>query len=258
MTRRDPADVNDQPSRLPRSAPAGDDQAPDAIRDMFADVSPTYDLLNGLLSGRMDRRWRRQAARSALDGLAPCRRVLDLATGTGDLAGELARVAARRRPTAPIVHGADFTAPMLRLAPQKWGWEGFRWTQADGLRLPYADGAFDAVTIAFGLRNMADRQAALAEMARVTRPGGRVAILEFSRPPNPAIRALYDFYSRRVMPRVGAWISRSRAYLYLADSIREFWGPEQLSERMGEAGLADARFRRLLFGVVCVHVGTRD
>jgi demethylmenaquinone methyltransferase/2-methoxy-6-polyprenyl-1,4-benzoquinol methylase len=257
LIQRAPADVFDKALRDHRPAPAGDDQAPEAIRRMFADVSPTYDLLNRLLSGRMDQRWRRQAARSALDGLVPCRRVLDLATGTGDLAGELARVAARRLPPAPIVHGADFTGPMLKQAPRKLGWEGFRWTQADGLRLPYVDGAFDAVTIAFGLRNMADRQAGLAEMARVTRPGGRVVILEFSRPKNPIVRALDDAYARRVMPRVGAWISRSRAYFYLADSIREFWEPELLAERMGEAGLADARFRRLLFGIVCVHVGTR-
>jgi demethylmenaquinone methyltransferase/2-methoxy-6-polyprenyl-1,4-benzoquinol methylase len=255
----------------PRSfAPAGDDQSPERIRGMFAAIAPTYDRLNHLLSGRLDRRWRALAARAAVEGLRPCRRLLDVATGTGDLARALERAARREwrnaggssvngnaAMTPPIIYGADFTRPMLVRAGSKYGWNGFRWIEADGMRLPLPDGAVDACTIAFGLRNMMDRAAALAEMARVVRPGGRVVILEFSRPTNPLVRTLYDFYSHRVLPRVGAWISGSDAYRYLAASIREFWGPTALVDQMRLAGLTDVRWRGLMLGVVCLHVGVK-
>lgn len=218
---------------------------------MFAGIAPTYDLLNRLLSGSVDRGWRRAAARELLAAPTPERPLLlDLATGTGDLARELIR----RAPGARVA-GADFTGGMLRLARKKFGDAPHFWVEADGLRLPFADASFDACSVAFGLRNMADRRAALAEMRRVVRPGGRVLVLEFSTPSNPVVRAFYEWYSFSVMPRLGKWISGSDAYLYLPSSIREFPSAEALAEVMREAGLEEPRFRRLTFGVACIHVG---
>jgi demethylmenaquinone methyltransferase/2-methoxy-6-polyprenyl-1,4-benzoquinol methylase len=261
-------------------APAGDEQSPEKIRAMFALISPVYDRLNHLFSGQLDRRWRRLAARAAVSGLRPGAadglrpgaadglrpgtadggwRLVDVATGTGDLARALAREAGLTDEGAGgHVIGADFTRPMLARAGEKYGRGAFRWVEADGLRLPLADGAADACTIGFGLRNMVDREGGLAEMARVVRPGGRVAILEFSRPRSWIVRKTYDFYAYRVMPRVGAWLSRSDAYLYLADSIRGFWDAEALSEKMRAVGLTEVRFRSLMFGVVCLHVGVKS
>lgn len=237
--------------------PTSVDQTPEAIRGMFGAITPTYDRLNFLFSGALDRRWRRRAAREAVAGLRPCARLLDVATGTGDLARALAEAARREVPGAPpLVAGADFTRPMLREAARKYG-RTAAWIEADGLRLPLRSGEWDAVTIAFGLRNMADKPAALAELARVLRPGGRLAILEFSQPANPLFRALYDFYSFTVMPRVGHWISGSEAYLYLARSIRAFWGPAELSDAMRAAGLGQVRATALMGGVVYLHVGTK-
>jgi demethylmenaquinone methyltransferase/2-methoxy-6-polyprenyl-1,4-benzoquinol methylase len=231
--------------------------APEKIRGMFGAITPTYDRLNLLFSGTLDRRWRRLAAREAIHGLNPCARLLDVATGTGDLAWELARTAEKLAPgRQPRIAGADFTRPMLREAARKYG-QAFQWIEADGLRLPLGVGEWDAVTIGFGLRNMADKTAALAELARVVRPGGRVVILEFSQPRNPVFRRLYDFYSFAVMPRVGQWVSRSDAYLYLARSIRAFLTPRELSERMESVGLKDVRAIPLMFGVVYIHVGTK-
>jgi demethylmenaquinone methyltransferase/2-methoxy-6-polyprenyl-1,4-benzoquinol methylase len=158
---------------------------------------------------------------------------------------------------APRGAGVDFTRPMLIEAARKYG-RRIGWIEADGLALPLRTGDWDAVTIAFGLRNMADKPAALAEMTRVVRPGGRVAVLEFSQPPGRIFRALYDWYSLKVMPRVGRWISGSDAYLYLAESIRGFWGPEELSQRMHAAGLRDVRAIPMMGGVVYLHVGVKE
>jgi demethylmenaquinone methyltransferase / 2-methoxy-6-polyprenyl-1,4-benzoquinol methylase len=259
------------PSPSPNASPGPNAQSPDRIRGMFHDITPTYDRLNLIFSGALDRRWRQRAAREVLRDLQPCRRLLDVATGTGDLAWTLVRTAERGRIPSPACHtgsgprnqfegqlvGVDFTRSMLQCAAQKYRAPGLSWIEADGVHLPLADGAFDAVTIAFGLRNMADKAAALAELARVIRPGGRLAILEFSQPPNPVVRALYDFYSFTVLPRVGRWISGSDAYLYLAESIRSFWSPAELSTQMRQAGLKDLRAIPLMMGIVYLHLGTR-
>lgn len=250
--------TTDTPRETLAPAPAGNDQSPERIRGMFAAITPAYDRLNHLLSGQMDRRWRRIAADEAVRGLEPCRRLLDVATGTGDLANALSQVVERSQNLRPDIVGVDFTGPMLKQALKKYGTYGFRWIEGDGLHLPLPDAAFDACTIAFGLRNMVDRPRALAEMARVVRPGGRVVILEFSQPRNRLIRAGYDWYSYQVLPRVGAWLSGSRAYLYLADSIRDFWGAEELAEQMRRAGLTDVRYRPLMFGVVALHAAVRS
>lgn len=219
---------------------------------MFAEIAPSYDRLNRLFSGALDTRWRASLAGELTRGLEPCRRLLDVATGTGDVA----RALERKAPRAGIV-GADFTRPMLERAREKFGVRAFDWIEADGLLLPFASGCFDGVSISFGLRNMADRRRGLAEMARVVRPGGRVAILEFSQPRGALLRRLYDFYSFAVMPRLGRWMSGTSAYLYLSRSIREFWSPEQLAGAMREAGLERVRARSIAGGIVYLHVGEK-
>lgn len=219
---------------------------------MFGEIAPAYDSLNHLLSGRLDRRWRKLAARAATNRLNPCARLLDLAAGTGDLAAELAGAVPGAR-----VYGADFTRPMLARAAKKFGRERHEWIEADAMAMPFPDGFFDALTIAFGLRNMDDRPAALAEMSRVVRPGGRVAILEFGRPRNRLWRSLFEFYSFQIMPRIGRLISGSMAYFYLARSIRRFWSEAELTNRMRAAGLVDIRVTPLLGGIVYLHVGTK-
>lgn len=239
-------------------APEGSDQTPEKIRSMFERISPSYDRLNLLLSGAMDRRWRARMADEMTRGLRPITRVLDVAAGTGDLANAIRRRAAGSAAgAAPLVVGADFTRSMLVRARKKFGADGYQWIEADGLRLPFADAAFDLSSIGFGLRNMADRRAALAEMARVVRPGGRVGVLEFSQPTHPVFRALYDFYSFTIMPRVGHWLSGSSAYLYLPQSIRSFLGPEELAALMREVGLVNVRWIPLAMGSVVIHVGEK-
>lgn len=222
------------------------------VRRMFSEITPAYDLLNRVFSGRLDRRWRKLAARSATNQLSPCARLLDLATGTGDLAEELGKAAPHAK-----IYGADFTRPMLERAAQKFGRGRYEWIEADAMAMSFHDGCFDALTIAFGLRNIQDRPAALAEMARVIRPGGRVAILEFGRPRNRLWRALFEFYSFTIMPRIGRLVSGSSAYLYLARSIREFWNEAELSRRMQDAGLERIQVTPLLGGIVYLHVGTK-
>lgn len=225
------------------------EQHPARIRGMFGGIAPTYDRLNRLFSGTLDQRWRRVTAAEALRGLPPRPRVLDLATGTGDLAGAL------RAAGAGAVVGADFTRPMLSLAAQKFGGGEYRWIEADGTRLPFATDAFDALTVAFGLRNMVDRPAALREMARVVRPGGCVAVLEFGQPRNPLFSRVYDWYSFTIMPRLGQFISGSDAYLYLAESIRKFYSADELAEQMRQAGLEGISIRPFMGGVVYLHIG---
>ncbi len=226
------------------------------VRGMFSAITPSYDRLNRLLSGSLDRRWRALAARRTLEGLAPCQRLLDVATGTGDLARAL-QIEAARLGHRPRIAGADFTRPMLARAAAKFPDPAFRWAEADAERLPFPAAAFDAVTIAFGLRNVTDRGAALAEFARVVRPGGRVAILEFGQPRNRALRLAYDCYSFTILPRLGRLLSGSDAYLYLARSIREFWPPAELADRMRAAGLREIRAIPILGGIVYLHLGTR-
>ena len=146
---------------------------------------------------------------------------------------------------------------MLAEVRRKYGCERMHWIEGDGLKLPFASGSFDGASIAFGLRNMEDRRAALREFGRILRPGGRLAILEFSRPRGVLMRSFYDFYSFRVMPRVGRWLSGSDAYLYLPESIRLFWNAEELSEAMKEAGFSGVRYQRLTGGVVTIHVADK-
>jgi demethylmenaquinone methyltransferase/2-methoxy-6-polyprenyl-1,4-benzoquinol methylase len=232
------------------------DKSGRAIRDMFAAVAPRYDLLNLVLSASLDRGWRRRAAQAL--GLGPGARVLDLCAGTGDQA-----VAVGRR--GPRVAAADFCVPMLapsrrkfrRLAARS---PGAAWPlAADALELPFADGTFDGATVAFGLRNVADLGAGLAEMHRVLAPGGRLAVLEFAVPRLPGVRHLYLFYFRRVLPWIGRMLShRGSAYAYLPASVLDFPQRGGFVDALAAAGFAEGRWRELALGIVCLYQARRS
>ena len=221
---------------------------------MFAGIAGRYDLLNHLLSGNVDKRWRRQVARSLQSSLVEGARVLDVACGTGDLSLVLASAGEAR------VVGLDFCRPMLEIARRKAeaGSRRVPFVEGDALRLPFADEAFDAVTIAFGLRNLAGVAEGLCELRRVLRPGGRVAVLEFSTPVLPGFRALFRFYFTRVLPRIGGLVSGSRgAYEYLPDSVSRFPDQGRLAGMMREAGFEDVGYRNLTGGIAALHTGAR-
>ncbi|WP_456411157.1 bifunctional demethylmenaquinone methyltransferase/2-methoxy-6-polyprenyl-1,4-benzoquinol methylase UbiE [Oceanithermus sp.] len=224
-----------------------------AVREMFGEIAPRYDLLNRLLSGGVDQRWRRLAVRMATEK-AP-RRILDVATGTGDVALLLKRA----RPEAEVV-GGDFTPQMLELARAKAARAGMdvRFVEADALALPFADASFDAITVAFGFRNFADYERGLAEFQRVLAPGGRAVILEFPPPPRGLLGQAYRFYFNGVLPWIGGVISgRPEAYRYLPSSVERFPEPERLAEMMRAAGFAEVRWRLLTGGIAAVHVGDK-
>ncbi len=235
------------------AAPAPDDQRRDVIRSMFEQVTPTYDRLNFLLSGAVDRYWRWRSARLLTEGLLPCGTILDVATGTGDLA----RAVRKHAPPGTRVLGLDFTRSMLRQAKQKFAGNEHRWIEGDGTVLPCASNAFDACCIAFGLRNMADKPAGLREMHRALRPGGRLGVLEFYTPPNPVFAALYNFYSFQVMPRVGKWLSGSDAYQYLTGSIRKYWSVDEAVDQMKRAGFVNVRAVPMTFGIAVLILGEK-
>lgn len=220
------------------------------IREMFAGVAPRYDFLNHFLSGTLDFFWRKKAARS-LD-LDPNSRVLDLCCGTGDQA-----LAVRRRGGQVIA--ADFCLPMLALAKGKYARQASRRPQglaADALVLPFGDGRFDAGTASFGLRNVADLDAALAELHRVLRPGGKIAILEFAVPESSWLRRPYLFYFRRILPLLGRLLSpKGSAYSYLPSSVLEFPQRGDFVGRMKKAGFPEAQSRDLTGGTVCLYTG---
>lgn len=225
-------------------------QAAAWVRNMFGQVAPRYDLLNHLLSFNIDKRWRARTVRgvrSVLD--RPDARALDLCCGTGDLAMALSEGAKAR------VLGSDFCHPMLTVAKQK---SAIPFFEADALELPVADGSLDLITVAFGFRNLANYERGLGELRRALKPGGVVAILEFSQPPNPVFARLYDFYANRVLPRIGAAISGAgEAYTYLPESVRKFPDAENLARMMRESGYRDVRFERMTFGIVALHMGVR-
>jgi demethylmenaquinone methyltransferase/2-methoxy-6-polyprenyl-1,4-benzoquinol methylase len=222
---------------------------------MFSTIAPRYDLLNRLLSAGRDRVWRRVAVREA--GLPAEGRLLDVCTGTADMALE----AAGQCPGARIL-GVDFSGPMVELGRGKIARAGVsdrvQVAVAPAEALPCRDDVFDAVTVAFGLRNVPDRRLALAEMHRVLRPGGRAVVLEFTTPPGRLFRRLYLWYFHRVLPVIGGWISGHRsAYAYLPASVGEFPSPQGVAAWMRDAGFLDLRCRLLTCGIVAVHVGVK-
>lgn len=240
------------------TTPAGaqnEEQASRWVRGMFGRIAPRYDLLNHLLSLNIDRYWRAHtAARVSHILKCPEARVLDLCCGTGDLMLSLARAGRAR------VFGSDFCHPMLAAASSKAREKHTPCGlfEADALVLPVADESLDLITIAFGFRNLANYSNGLRELARVLKPGGTLAILEFSQPPNPVLSRLYDFYSKSILPTLGGWISGSRdAYTYLPESVRKFPSAERLADHMRETGFESVEFERLTAGVVALHLGVR-
>jgi demethylmenaquinone methyltransferase/2-methoxy-6-polyprenyl-1,4-benzoquinol methylase len=224
---------------------------------MFNSIAPRYDLLNHLLSLNIDRYWRWRTTRLVPPaGAAP---ILDVCTGTGDLALAYDRAAAGR---VPII-GADFCHEMLLRArykaDRKRAADRMRFIEADAQRLPFPDNHFQITCVAFGLRNVTDTERGLAEMVRVTQPGGRVAILEFSRPRGWFFGRMYRFYFRHLLPRVGQMMARNQddAYCYLPASVMEFPDGEALAERLRGHGLTEVRWHPLTFGIATLYVGVK-
>jgi demethylmenaquinone methyltransferase / 2-methoxy-6-polyprenyl-1,4-benzoquinol methylase len=223
------------------------------VRSMFGRVARRYDLANHLLSANVDRYWRNRTVLRVRDVLTrPEARVLDLACGTGDLLIALEREAGRS------LIGSDFCHPMLTGAQTKLHRNRLKSVllESDALQLPFPESSLDLITIAFGYRNLANYRAGLAEMRRVLRPGGALAILEFTQPPNKAFASVYTWYSRHVLPVIGGAISGApEAYKYLPESVRKFPDAPELARMMTEAGFAKVDWEYLTFGIAALHVG---
>ncbi len=225
---------------------------------MFGEIAPRYDLLNHLLSCNVDRYWRWRTVRKLKpqEGDGP---ILDVCTGTGDLAIEFDKAAGGK---LPIV-AADFCYEMLELGERKSQQRGsgarIDFVEGDTEQLPLADNEFQIVSVAFGLRNVADTDRGLAEMVRTCKARGKVAVLEFTTPRHQPMKALYGWYFRNVLPKIGQWVMRnnSAAYEYLPESVGEFLQYEQLAERMEGAGLVNVRFFPMTFGIATLYVGEK-
>ncbi|HEY0727798.1 MAG TPA: bifunctional demethylmenaquinone methyltransferase/2-methoxy-6-polyprenyl-1,4-benzoquinol methylase UbiE [Pyrinomonadaceae bacterium] len=225
------------------------------VREMFAGIAKRYDLLNHLLSGNVDKRWRRIVAKRVREKLNLANigssRILDVACGTGDLSLTLFENTGAR------VVGTDFCRPMLEIAAGKIP-HRIPLIEGDALDLPFRDGAFEVVTIAFGLRNLASVEGGLAELRRVLKPGGWVAVLEFSRPANAIMRPLFGLYFTRILPWMGGLVSGSRmAYSYLPASVQKFPDQEQLSLLIKQAGFEQVQYENLTGGIAALHMGRR-
>ena len=226
-----------------------------AVREMFAGIAGRYDLLNHVLSLNIDKRWRRIVSAELRDILDDSNaRVLDVACGTGDLALEL-----NKNSKAQII-GTDFCRPMLAFAHSKSITEprSIPYVEGDAMGLPFDDGEFDAVTIAFGLRNLANVSDGLKELRRILKPGGRLAVLEFSAPIVPGFGQLFNFYFSHVLPRIGGAISGSRgAYEYLPDSVSKFPNQKKLAALMETTGFEAVKYKNLTGGIAALHTGTK-
>jgi demethylmenaquinone methyltransferase/2-methoxy-6-polyprenyl-1,4-benzoquinol methylase len=227
-----------------------------AVREMFSGIATKYDFLNHFLSVNTDKRWRRLVAAKLKDVLAnPKAVVLDVACGTGDLSLELQKDARAR------IFGTDFCRPMLEIAFAKNGKNNasIPYVEADGMNLSFADASFDAVTVAFGLRNFSNWQNGLRELHRVLKSGGKLVILEFSTPVVPGFRQLFQFYFSSILPRIGGAVSGSRgAYEYLPDSVSKFPDQKNLARMMRETGFSDVEYNNLTGGVAALHSGTKN
>jgi demethylmenaquinone methyltransferase/2-methoxy-6-polyprenyl-1,4-benzoquinol methylase len=218
------------------------------VRAMFDRIARVYDLMNSVMTAGLHHRWRARAA--DLAALEPGGRALDVASGTGDLALELAR---RVGPSGTVV-GSDFSEPMLDVARRKSA--AVRWEWANALELPYPDDDFDAATVGFGARNFSDLDRGLAEMVRVVRPGGRVVVLEITVPRRPPLSTFFSIWFDRVVPALGKVAGDADAYAYLPSSVKRFPAPETLAARMHAAGLDDVRWILTAGGIIALHVGT--
>jgi demethylmenaquinone methyltransferase/2-methoxy-6-polyprenyl-1,4-benzoquinol methylase len=230
-------------------------QSPDfagQVNRMFDRVAGRYDALNSVMTAGLHHRWRERAAAQAQLGSGDT--ALDICCGTGDLALELSRQVA---PSGHVV-GCDFSEPMLDLAREKAagrGAGGVRFEWADALELPYDGERFDAVTVGFGLRNLADLDRGLREMARVLKPGGRAVILEITTPTRPPLSLFYSLWFDRIVPLLGALSSNPEAYSYLPESVRSFPSPRGLAEKMDDAGFKAIRYTVLAGGIIAIHSG---
>lgn len=221
------------------------------VQGMFARISARYDLMNRLMTGGRDIAWRREVIRLA--HLIPEARLLDVATGTGDILIE----ALRQQPQVLAI-GSDFTFEMMITGKSKEGAQAIHWNTADALHLPFPDNTFDAVTSGFGVRNFIDREQAFREQRRVLKPGGRVICLEISKPPRNMLRPFFLFFFNKIVPLVGGVISGQRdAYNYLPQSVNEFLTPDELQTIMERAGLHEVKYKRLMMSTVAIHVGLK-
>ncbi len=217
--------------------------APDAIRRMFDRIAPVYDAMNRVMTAGLDQRWRAATAAAVVQ---PGDRVLDACCGTGDLALACARISGK-------VTGVDFSERMLERARCKA--PGLEWVRGDLLALPFDDGSFDAATIGFGIRNVEDVDAGLRELRRVVRPGGRLGILEITRP-RGVLAPFYRVWFDGIVPLLGKVLPGGSAYTYLPASVRRFPGPEDLAALVRTAGFEDVRYRLFAGGIVALHTGT--
>ena len=219
------------------------------VRAMFDRISGVYDRMNSVMTAGMHHRWRTRAADLAEVG--PGDSVLDVATGTGDLAIELSR----RVGATGVVIGSDFAEQMLDVARVKDA--RLTWDWANALELPYEDDRFDAVTVGFGARNFSDLDRGLAEMVRVARPGGRVVVLEITTPAKPPLSTFYRAWFDRVVPMIGRVAGDADAYTYLPTSVKRFPGPHELAQRLSVAGLKDVRYLLTAGGIIAIHSGRK-
>ena len=255
-----PAQKSTQPGRGP-SVDFGYTEVPREeksrrVREVFDSVAGKYDLMNDLMSAGVHRLWKRYALSQT--GLRPGQMALDVAGGTGDLSAGMARQVGE----SGLVVLSDINAAMLEVGRDRLLDRGLmrnvRFSLANAECLPFADQSFDCVTIAFGLRNVTDKPAALASMRRVLRPGGRLLVLEFSKPVVPGLKPIYDVYSFSVLPWLGAKVAGDAdSYQYLAESIRKFPDQETLQRMMQDAGLEDCSYHNLTGGIVALHKGFR-
>jgi demethylmenaquinone methyltransferase/2-methoxy-6-polyprenyl-1,4-benzoquinol methylase len=250
------ATLTPAPPASPAPQATGPDKSGERVRTMFGEIALRYDFMNHFLSGGVDYYWRWYTVRKATPALdGP---ILDVCTGTGDLAVAYWNRAGRKLP----VTGTDFTLPMLRIARDKTrSLQGqgaaLDFLQADTQALPFPSDLFQIVSVAFGLRNVADTRRGLGEMLRVCRPGGQIVVLEFSMPGNPVIRALYSWYFRNILPRLGQLLARNNqsAYNYLPESVGAFPYGKALAQVMTECGMERVSWHPLTFGIATLYIG---
>lgn len=234
---------------------AGEIEHADAVKEMFSGIASKYDFLNHFLSVNVDKRWRRKVAKSLEEVLEDSEAtVLDVACGTGDLALELDSYGKAK------VLGTDFCRPMLEIAKDKTERNASQipYFEADGMNLSVPDESFNAVTIAFGLRNFSNWKDGLIEFQRILKPGGKLSVLEFSAPIVPGFRQVFNFYFANVLPRIGGVVSGSRgAYEYLPNSVSKFPDQKKLAEMMRQIGFSDVKYTNLTGGIAAIHTGIK-
>lgn len=228
-----------------------------AVRSMFDSIAARYDLFNHLFSGNIDARWRTRVARELSEILAkPEAMILDVACGTGDLALALEKQSRASRSSARII-GTDFSRPMLSIAHGKSSVIPF--IEGDALHLPFNDASFDAATIGFGLRNLASVAEGLSELRRILKPNGKLVILEFSKPVVPIFAQAFNFYFKKILPRIGdAFNGATGAYVYLSESVRKFPDQTQLAVMMNDAGFTEVSYKNLTGGIAALHIGSKS